>query len=129
MIGAELFRQGPRPLAMSLASFVNWLTTFIIAISFEAIQAELTHFTFLLFLGLMVVFVVFVYFLVPETKNKTFEEIAHQFAPGATLEVEEFPEVFDDELIPEPDQSEDHRLVSFTVGGSDNKNPDYTTKL
>lgn len=129
MIGAELFRQGPRPLAMSLAGFVNWLSTFIIAMSFEPTQALLKHFTFLIFLGLMILFIVFVYFFVPETKNKTFEEIAHEFAPGATLEVEEFPEVFDDSIFPENDQSEDHHLVSFTVGGNDNKDPDCTTKL
>ncbi|CAD5118890.1 DgyrCDS7564 [Dimorphilus gyrociliatus] len=128
MIGAELFRQGPRPLAMSLAGFVNWLGTFIIAISFESIQKELKHFTFLLFLGLMVLFLIFVYCLVPETRNKTFEEIAHQFAPGANIEVEEFPEVFDEDPLPEPDQSEDHRLVSFTVGES-NKTTECATNL
>ena len=38
MIGAELFRQGPRPRAMSLAGLANWIFTFIVAISFESIQ-------------------------------------------------------------------------------------------
>ena len=43
----------------------------------------------------MVFFTVFVYFLVPETKQKTFEEIASQFMPGGDIEVEEiFDEVF-----------------------------------
>ena len=40
----------------------------------------------------MVVFVIFVYFKVPETKGKTFEEIAHVYAPGKDIEVEELVE-------------------------------------
>ena len=75
------------------------------------------NFTFLLFLGMMLIFVVFIYFKVPETKNKTFEEIAHQFAPGDELEVEEIvDDVFDD--IPEANEADDcpdSHLVSFHV--------------
>jgi len=43
MIGAELFRQGPRPLAMAVAGVVNWICTFIIAMSFESIQVGILH--------------------------------------------------------------------------------------
>jgi len=49
MIGAELFRQGPRPLAMAVAGVVNWLGTFAIAMGFEAVQVCL----FILFLRLI----------------------------------------------------------------------------
>ena len=38
MIGAELFRQGPRPLAMATAGVVNWVGTFVIAIGFPIIE-------------------------------------------------------------------------------------------
>lgn len=40
MIGAELFRQGPRPLAMAVAGVVNWLGTFTIAMGFESVQVR-----------------------------------------------------------------------------------------
>ena len=38
MIGAELFRQGPRPRAMSIAGLTNWLFTAVVALSFELVQ-------------------------------------------------------------------------------------------
>ena len=38
MVGAELFRQGPRPFAMSIVGLTNWVFTAIVAISFEMIQ-------------------------------------------------------------------------------------------
>ena len=57
--------------------------------SFSTFQSGMQDYTFLLFMILMVLFTIFTYFFVPETKNKTFEEIAHQFAPGTVVEVEE----------------------------------------
>jgi len=40
MIGAELFRQGPRPRAMSIAGLTNWLFTAVVALSFELVQVN-----------------------------------------------------------------------------------------
>jgi len=53
------------------------------------------EYTFIIFLVLMIGFTIFVYFLVPETKNKTFEEIASMWQPGDKIEVEE--------LVDDPD--------------------------
>jgi SP family facilitated glucose transporter-like MFS transporter 1 len=89
MIGAELFRQGPRPFAMSLAGLTNWVFTAIVAISFELIQKLTKEYTFIIFLVLMIGFTIFVFFFVPETKNKTFEEIASKWQQGDKIEVEE----------------------------------------
>ena len=40
MIGAELFRQGPRPRAMSLAGLTNWTFTAVVALTFELVQVN-----------------------------------------------------------------------------------------
>jgi len=44
----------------------------------------------------MIIFTIFVYRKVPETKNRTFEEIASQFQPGGDIDVEEIVADADD---------------------------------
>jgi len=59
---------------------------------------------------LMIFFTIFVFIKVPETKNKTFEEIASVFQPGGDIEVEEIvDDVFEEKYVEEPD--EDSRLM------------------
>ena len=40
MITAELFSQGPRPAAMSVAVLINWCANFIVAIGFPTMQVD-----------------------------------------------------------------------------------------
>lgn len=40
MITAELFSQGPRPAAMSIAVLVNWLSNFLVGIGFPKMQVR-----------------------------------------------------------------------------------------
>ena len=53
------------------------------------LQVVIGHWTFIMFMLLMVGFTAFVFFKVPETKNRTFEEIASMFQPVGVIEVEE----------------------------------------
>ncbi|XP_034254156.1 glucose transporter type 1 isoform X6 [Thrips palmi] len=82
MITAELFSQGPRPAAMSIAVLVNWLTNFLVGIGFPTMKTHLENYTFLPFSVFLGVFWIFTYRQVPETKNKTFEEISAIFRHG-----------------------------------------------
>ncbi|XP_034937945.1 glucose transporter type 1 isoform X2 [Chelonus insularis] len=75
MITAELFSQGPRPAAMSIAVLVNWLANFVVGIGFPSMMSCLDNYTFLPFSAFLAIFWIFTYKKVPETKNKTFEEI------------------------------------------------------
>ncbi|KAM9842901.1 solute carrier family 2, facilitated glucose transporter member 2 [Aulostomus maculatus] len=81
-IVAELFSQGPRPAAIALAGCCNWASNFIIGMTFPYIQDWLGNYVFILFAVLLLGFTVFIYLRVPETKGKSFEEIAAVFQKG-----------------------------------------------
>ncbi|CAG9864153.1 unnamed protein product [Phyllotreta striolata] len=82
MITAELFSQGPRPAAMSIAVLVNWTSNFVVGLGFPSLRNALDNYTFLPFSVFLAIFWIFTYKKVPETKNKTFEEIAALFRQG-----------------------------------------------
>lgn len=83
----------------------------------------------MIFLVLMILFTIFVYFKVPETKNKTFEEIASVFAPGTKIEVEEIvDDVFPgnepketDKMLPDGQNKHHQRNGSLTSSPDDVK--------
>ncbi|XP_076352884.1 glucose transporter type 1-like [Tachypleus tridentatus] len=79
MITAELFSQAPRPAAISLAVLVNWFANFLVGLVFPMMLRGFENYTFLPFTALLAIFWTFTYKKVPETKNKTFEEISSLF--------------------------------------------------
>lgn len=91
---AEFFSQGPRPAALALAAFCNWTCNFIVALCFPYIADFCGPYVFFLFAGVLLAFTLFTFFKVPETKGKSFEEIAAEFrkkrgsAPKAKPSVE-----------------------------------------
>lgn len=87
MITAELFSQGPRPAAMSVAVFVNWSANFLVGLVFPQMQRLFENYSFLPFTVLIAIFWTFTYKKVPETKNKTFEEISALFRREEVINV------------------------------------------
>jgi len=79
MITAELFSQATRPAAISIAVLVNWSTSFVVGLGFPFMRRVLENYSFLPFTGFLAIFWTFTYHKVPETKNRTFEEIAALF--------------------------------------------------
>ncbi|XP_076853944.1 solute carrier family 2, facilitated glucose transporter member 11b isoform X2 [Brachyhypopomus gauderio] len=75
----ELFTQMNRPAAYMIAGSVNWLSFFIIGMVFPFIVNGLRHYCFLVFLAVCCIVATFIFFVVPETKNKTFLEIEAEF--------------------------------------------------
>ncbi|KAG9279405.1 solute carrier family 2, facilitated glucose transporter member 1-like [Astyanax mexicanus] len=95
-IVAELFSQGPRPAAMAVAGFSNWTANFIVGISFPKLEKLCGPYVFIIFMAFLILFFIFTYFRVPETKGRTFDEIAREFSkaqPPASSSVEETGEV------------------------------------
>ncbi|KAJ1525394.1 hypothetical protein ONE63_010209 [Megalurothrips usitatus] len=76
---SELFNQSARPVATSLAVGVNWTANFIVGLGFLPLQEALGGHVFIIFAVLLAFFVAFVYYKVPETKNRTMEEISAIF--------------------------------------------------
>ncbi|XP_012270773.1 solute carrier family 2, facilitated glucose transporter member 1 isoform X3 [Orussus abietinus] len=76
---SELFNQSARPAATSVAIAVNWTANFIVSIGFLPLQEVLGAYVFIIFAILQGFFVIFIYKKVPETKNKTIEEISSMF--------------------------------------------------
>lgn len=81
MITAELFTQGTRPAAMSVATFMNWMSNFAVGLTFPIMKRVLQSYLFLPFTVFLAIFWIFIYKKLPETKNRTFEEIAALFKP------------------------------------------------
>merc|ERR1711976_368934 len=75
----ELFNQSGRPLATSIAVAVNWSANFLVGLGFAPLQLAVGAKVFIIFIVLQLLFIIYVWFKVPETKNKTIEEITAQF--------------------------------------------------
>ncbi|XP_030605496.1 solute carrier family 2, facilitated glucose transporter member 3-like [Archocentrus centrarchus] len=79
-IVAELFSQGPRPAAMAVAGCLNWTANFLVSLGFPELQEICGPYVFLIFMVLLILFFIFTYLRVPETKGRTFDDIAQGFA-------------------------------------------------
>nr|XP_050859430.1 solute carrier family 2, facilitated glucose transporter member 1-like isoform X3 [Vespula vulgaris] len=76
---SELFNQSARPVATSVAIAVNWTANFVVSIGFLPLQEALGAYVFIIFAALQGFFACFIFKKVPETKNKTIEEITSMF--------------------------------------------------
>lgn len=73
---AELIPQNVRSLGVSMCIVVNWTLSFVLLTMFSTIVKTLQfHFCMFLFSGCTVLGLILVMLYVPETKNRSFEEI------------------------------------------------------
>jgi len=75
----ELFAQSGRPTATSIAVTVNWSANFLVGLAFVPLQNLMGAYVFIIFMVIQLCFIIYVYFCVPETKNRTIEDITAQF--------------------------------------------------
>ncbi|KAA8586296.1 hypothetical protein FQN60_007865 [Etheostoma spectabile] len=93
-IVAELFSQGPRPAAMAVAGCCNWTANFLVGMSFPKLEEWCGPWVFLIFSAFLIFFFIFTFIKVPETRGKTFDEIARSFGgvpPPISSSVEDPP--------------------------------------
>ncbi|KAK5621756.1 Solute carrier 2, facilitated glucose transporter member 1 [Crenichthys baileyi] len=87
-ITAELFSQGPRPSAIAVAGFSNWTANFIVALGFQYVEELCGAYVFIIFTVMLLGFFIFTYFKVPETRGRTFDDIAAGFRQTANAGAE-----------------------------------------
>lgn len=75
----ELFAQSGRPIATSIAVAVNWSANFLVGLGFSPIQLAVGPYVFIIFVVIQILFILYVWLVVPETKNRTIEEVTAQF--------------------------------------------------
>ncbi|XP_050307370.1 solute carrier family 2, facilitated glucose transporter member 1-like isoform X2 [Anthonomus grandis grandis] len=76
---SELFNQSARPTASALAVCINWTANFLVGLAFLPLAKMMGAYVFLIFVVLQSLFLLFIYKKVPETKNKSLEEISAIF--------------------------------------------------
>uniref|UniRef100_H2MXW4 Solute carrier family 2 member 1a n=2 Tax=Oryzias latipes TaxID=8090 RepID=H2MXW4_ORYLA len=104
-IVAELFSQGPRPAAIAVAGLSNWSANFLVGLCFQYVEQLCGPYVFIIFTVLLLGFFVFTYFKVPETKGRTFDEIAAGFRHSAGQGTDKYsaPEEFNTLRGDDPD--------------------------
>lgn len=80
ILTGEFFQQSQRPAAFIVAGTVNWLSNFMVGLLFPFIQKSLDTYCFLVFAAICFAGAVYLYFVLPETKNRTYAEISQAFA-------------------------------------------------
>jgi len=80
LVCSEIYPAQVREIAMSLSTLVNWLSAFAVTAALAPLQGAIgPQGVFWLFSAVSFFGVVLIYFILPETKDKTLEEIEAEF--------------------------------------------------
>ncbi|NXB16470.1 GTR5 protein, partial [Rhagologus leucostigma] len=88
----EMFLQSSRPAAFMVGGSVHWLSNFTVGLVFLYMEAGLGPYSFLIFCAICIATMLYIFFIVPETKNKTFMEINRIMAKRNKVEIQESKE-------------------------------------
>ncbi|THD24023.1 Solute carrier family 2 facilitated glucose transporter member 3 [Fasciola hepatica] len=80
LIVSELFRQEPRAAAYALSQGIQWLSNLLVLISYPSIDEAIGGYSFLIFFVIVVACWVVFFLFLPETKNRTFDDVAQELA-------------------------------------------------
>ncbi|KAI8881272.1 general substrate transporter [Backusella circina FSU 941] len=78
VLTAEVYPTYAVSAASSVALAVNWLCNFIIGLIFPALQRACGPYVFLIFAGLSLMAGIFILFFIPETKQKSIDELGRE---------------------------------------------------
>ena len=83
---SELFPLGFKGQAMSLGQAVNWTSNVFVSVTFlDAVRVLTLPSIFFFYFFMAIISLIFIYFCVPETRNKTLEEISRDLKKGVRI--------------------------------------------
>ncbi|KAL8563774.1 hypothetical protein ACOMHN_058289 [Nucella lapillus] len=86
-VNSEIYPMWARSTGVSIATMVNWAFNLLVSFTFFTLLENITKYgTFFLFMGICGLGTLFTIFFVPETKNKTLEEVEELFMSPAVRE-------------------------------------------
>ncbi|KAG5264111.1 hypothetical protein AALO_G00272250 [Alosa alosa] len=118
ILTGELFEQSYRSAAFMIAGTINWLANFAVGLLFPFIQEGLQTYAFLVFVVVCLIGAVFLFFILPETKNKTFVEISQSFAKINNVSDVKPTQEMQDVLSFKPVQEEVNRMGVIEIESS-----------
>ncbi|KAL3853171.1 hypothetical protein ACJMK2_016736 [Sinanodonta woodiana] len=79
-INSEIYPLWARSTCVSMATVTNWVFNLIVSLTFLTLTETITKYgTFWLFCGISLLGFIWLFFVLPETKNKTLEEVEELF--------------------------------------------------
>ncbi|XP_056151974.1 solute carrier family 2, facilitated glucose transporter member 1 [Lampris incognitus] len=90
-IAAELFDQPSRPIAMAFTSMLNWGGKFFLALLFPPLLKACSAYVYLLFMAVALAAFTFTWIRLPETKGRTFDDIAEEFRGAEGIPLHDKP--------------------------------------
>ncbi|XP_073093944.1 solute carrier family 2, facilitated glucose transporter member 9 isoform X5 [Manis javanica] len=119
ILTGEFFQQSQRPAAFIVAGSVNWLSNFAVGLLFPFIQRSLETYCFLVFAAICLAGAIYFYFVLPETKNRTYAEISMAFAKRNKTYP---PEEKIDSAITDDKETRDFPMSSTLSGQTNSQN-------
>ena len=110
IVPAEVFPQHHRARMMSLAVAANWLTNILVSFMTPILLQSIQYNLFIIFICLLGVMTAFVFFVVPETRGKSLEEVDLYFNPRGTADMTSDRKVKD-----EQDSDDQHHFANETT--------------
>lgn len=80
LVTAEVLPEDIKARGMSITTFINWMCNLLVGIGFPVLAHYTGNYTFVPFTCLLVVFWICVFVMLPETRDKTNEQIQQEFA-------------------------------------------------
>ncbi|CAL8095558.1 unnamed protein product [Calicophoron daubneyi] len=85
LVVAEIFTQGPRAAACSLSHGLLWVSQLLVLFGYPSLNDKIGGYSLLPFFVVAVTCWVFFLLYMPETKNRSYDEIACELAAGGTV--------------------------------------------